>query len=69
LRFLNVISPAVLKPWCHANVTLNVEEVQREFMMARLKFAVRQRKSGRRGGIPPDFFRVVPEPRSAREGL
>jgi GT2 family glycosyltransferase len=38
-----------------ANETHNVEEVQREFMMARLKFAVRQRKSGRRGGIPPIF--------------
>ena len=37
-----------------ANVTLNVEEVQREFMMASLKFAVRRRKSGR-GGIPAIF--------------
>jgi glycosyltransferase involved in cell wall biosynthesis len=37
-----------------ANVTLNVEEVQREFMMASLKFAVRRRKSGK-GAIPPIF--------------
>lgn len=37
-----------------ANVTLNVEEVQREFMMASLKFAVRRRKSGK-GEIPPIF--------------
>jgi glycosyltransferase involved in cell wall biosynthesis len=37
-----------------ANVTLNVEEVQREFMMASLKFAVRRRKSGK-GTIPPIF--------------
>jgi glycosyltransferase involved in cell wall biosynthesis len=37
-----------------ANVTLNVEEVQREFMMASLKFAVRRRKSGM-AGIPPIF--------------
>lgn len=36
------------------NVTLNVEEVQREFMMASLKFAVRRRKNGQ-GGIPPIF--------------
>lgn len=37
-----------------ANVTLNVEEVQREFMRASLKFAVRRRKSGK-GEIPPIF--------------
>ena len=29
------------------NVTLNVEEVQREFMMASLKFAVRNRIKGK----------------------
>ena len=37
-----------------ANVTLNVEERQREFMMASLKFAVRRRKNGQ-GEIPPIF--------------
>jgi GT2 family glycosyltransferase len=35
-----------------ANVTLNVEEVQREFRMANLKFAVRRRKSGK-SAMPP----------------
>ena len=37
-----------------ANVTLNVEEVKREFMVASLKFAVRRRKRGR-GAIPSIF--------------
>ena len=37
-----------------ANVTLNVEEVQREFLMASFKSAVRRRKSGK-GAIPPIF--------------
>jgi glycosyltransferase involved in cell wall biosynthesis len=37
-----------------ANVTLNVEEVQREFMMASLKFAIRRRQNGK-GPIPPIF--------------
>jgi glycosyltransferase involved in cell wall biosynthesis len=35
-----------------ANVTLNVEEVQREFRRAQLKSAVRRRMSGK-GAIPP----------------
>jgi glycosyltransferase involved in cell wall biosynthesis len=37
-----------------ANVTLNVEEVQREFSMAGFKSVVRRRKSGK-GAIPPIF--------------
>lgn len=37
-----------------ANVTLDVEEVQREFMLASLKFAVRRKKSGK-GAIPPIY--------------
>lgn len=37
-----------------ANVTLNVEEMQREFMLASLKWAARSRLSGKRG-IPPVF--------------
>ena len=37
-----------------ANVTLNVEEVQREFTMAGFKLVVRRRKSGK-GAIPPIF--------------
>jgi glycosyltransferase involved in cell wall biosynthesis len=40
-----------------SNVTLNVEEVQREFMMASLKFAARRRLSGK-GGIPPIFSQL-----------
>jgi len=36
------------------NVTLNVEEVQREFRMAALRFAARRRVS-RKGAIPPIF--------------
>jgi glycosyltransferase involved in cell wall biosynthesis len=35
-----------------ANVTLNVEEVQREFKLANLKFAVRRKISGK-GPLPP----------------
>lgn len=37
-----------------ANVTLNVAEVQREFMLANVKFAVRRRKGGK-GTIPPIY--------------
>ena len=37
-----------------ANVTLNVEEVQREFMLASLKWAARNRIA-RKGPIPPIF--------------
>jgi glycosyltransferase involved in cell wall biosynthesis len=37
-----------------ANVTLNVEEVQREFMLASLKWAARNRLNGR-GGLPTIF--------------
>ncbi len=37
-----------------ANVTLNVEEMQREFMLASLKWAVRNRLNGKRE-IPPVF--------------
>lgn len=37
-----------------ANVTLDVAEVQREFMLASLKFAARRRKSGK-SAIPPIF--------------
>lgn len=37
-----------------ANVTLNVEEVQREFMLASLKWAARNRLQGK-GALPPIF--------------
>jgi glycosyltransferase involved in cell wall biosynthesis len=37
-----------------ANVTLDVAQVQREFMLASVKFAMRRRKSGK-GPIPPIF--------------
>jgi hypothetical protein len=37
-----------------SNVTLNVEEVQREFMLASLKWAARNRIN-KRGAIPPIF--------------
>jgi glycosyltransferase involved in cell wall biosynthesis len=37
-----------------ANVTLNVEEVQREFKMASMRFAMRRRQNGQ-GPIPPLF--------------
>jgi hypothetical protein len=37
-----------------ANVTLDVAEVQREFMLASLKFAVRRKKGGK-GAIPPIY--------------
>jgi len=38
-----------------ANVTLNVAEVKREFMLAHLKSAARRRKSGK-GTIPPIYY-------------
>ena len=50
------------------NVTLNVEEVQREFRMASLKFAVRRRKSGK-GAIPSILSKLFLSSRSDREGL
>jgi glycosyltransferase involved in cell wall biosynthesis len=37
-----------------ANVTLNLEEVQREFKIASMRFAIRRRRSGQ-GPIPPLF--------------
>ena len=40
-----------------ANVTLNVAEMQREFMLASLKWAARNRLSGG-GAIPPVFARL-----------
>ena len=39
------------------NVTLNAEEVQREFMLASLKFAARRRRSGEKS-IPPIFSQL-----------
>ena len=41
-----------------ANVTHNVEEVQREFLIAGFKSAVRRRKSGK-GKIPPIFSQLL----------